>query len=106
MDAKDLQEKGQHFIARTKERFNFTTDAELTLFLIAKLTEETGELTDEILGEIQLQRKSKLEKRKQENLKEEFADVLIVLAALAEKLGINLEELIQSRLTRIKHPGE
>lgn len=66
-----------------------------------KLSEEVGELSNEILSTLSLQRKSKLEKRKKTNMFEEFADVILSTAALANSMGVDLNRAVKAKLTKL-----
>ncbi len=63
-----------------------------------KIVEELGELADEILTSMNLQRNSKIEKFSRENIEDEFADVLGSLVLLANELDIDIEEVIQRKI--------
>ncbi len=63
-----------------------------------KIVEELGELSDEILTSMNLQRDSKIAKFTQQNVEDEFADVLASLILLAIELNINIEEVIQRKI--------
>ncbi len=66
-----------------------------------KLSEETGELANDILSVMSLQRKSKLDEFNIKNLYEEFADVVITTAMLANKLHVNLERAVRDKLKKV-----
>ncbi len=66
-----------------------------------KLSEEVGELSNEILSTLSLQRKSKLEKTNKKNMFEEFADVILSTAALANSMGVDLDRAIRAKLTKV-----
>ncbi len=63
-----------------------------------KIVEELGELSDEILTSMNLQRDSKIAKFTQQNVEDEFADVLASLILLAIELDIDIEEVIQRKI--------
>jgi NTP pyrophosphatase (non-canonical NTP hydrolase) len=66
-----------------------------------KLTEELGELCDEVLAYNSMQRKDKLEKRDPNNLPEEFADVIITTLLLAEVIGVDIEKALKTKIEKI-----
>jgi NTP pyrophosphatase (non-canonical NTP hydrolase) len=76
-----LKDKNQRVFARTM-----------------KIVEELGELSDEILTSMNLQRDSKIAKFSRENLEDEFADVLASLILLANELDIDVETVIKKKL--------
>lgn len=63
-----------------------------------KVVEELGELSDEILTSMNLQRNSKIAKFSRENLEDEFADVLGSLILLSVELDIDIEKVIQKKI--------
>lgn len=66
-----------------------------------KLSEEVGELSNEILATLSLQRKSKLEKTSKKNMYEEFADVILSTAALANTMGVDLNRAVKAKLEKV-----
>ena len=69
---------------------------------VAKVMEESGELADEVLGQMALQRQEKLDKRQQGNLEAEFADVIITSFILAESLGIDPIRALKNKIKEIE----
>jgi len=63
-----------------------------------KIVEELGELADDILTSMNLQRKSKIAKFTRESLEDEFADVLGSLILLANELDIDVDKVIQKKI--------
>lgn len=76
-----LKDKNQRIFARTM-----------------KVVEELGELADEILTSMNLQRDSKIAKFSRENLEDEFADVLGSLVLLGNELDIDIEKVIKKKI--------
>lgn len=76
-----LKDKNQRVFARTM-----------------KIVEELGELSDEILTSMNLQRDSKIAKFSRENLEDEFADVLASLILLANETDIDVEAVIKKKI--------
>ncbi len=76
-----LKDKNQRVFARTM-----------------KVVEELGELSDEILTSMNLQRDSKIAKFSRENLEDEFADVLASLILLSCELDIDVEKVMQRKI--------
>lgn len=66
-----------------------------------KLSEEVGELSNDILSVLSLQRDSKLGSFDKKNLYEEFADVIITLSTLANTLRVDLERAVSSKLKKL-----
>lgn len=67
-----------------------------------KIVEELGELSDEILSSMNLQRDSKLEKHTRENLEDEFADVFGSLILLAIELNIDIPTIMKRKIAYTK----
>ena len=65
---------------------------------VAKVSEEYGELVDEILSSLNLQRDDKLSQYDRTNLSLEFVDVFITLLLLGDTLDINMKKAIELRL--------
>jgi len=63
-----------------------------------KIVEELGELSDEILTSMNLQRDSKIQKFSRKNIEDEFADVLGSLILLAIELDIDLIEVMERKI--------
>lgn len=64
-----------------------------------KIVEELGELSDEILTSMNLQRNSKIAAFSRQNVEDEFADVLGSLILLGIELDIDIEEVIARKIT-------
>lgn len=71
------------------------------LMKTVKLQEEVGELANEILASLALQRKSKLAKFEKRNLYAEFGDVILATASLANTLGVDLDRAVRNKLEKI-----
>ncbi len=63
-----------------------------------KIVEELGELADEILTSMSLQRESKVAQFSRENLEDEYADVLGSLILLGIELDIDVEKVMRKKL--------
>lgn len=63
-----------------------------------KIVEELGELSDEILTSMNLQRNSKIAKFSHQNIEDEFADVLGSLILLGNELEIDVEEVMVRKI--------
>lgn len=67
-----------------------------------KLSEELGELADNVLSFNADQRKEKLDGYDANNLPEEFADVIITALLLAESMNVDVERGIETKIEKIK----
>lgn len=65
---------------------------------IMKIVEELGELADEVLTSMNLQRNTKIAKFSQDNLEDEFADVLASLVLLGVELDLDMEMLLRRKI--------
>ena len=70
---------------------------------LAKLTEEVGEVSDELLKSFSYARKHKLEK--ENNLKNEIADVIIVTLLLAKNMNIDIDNALREKIKKIEARG-
>ncbi len=71
-----------------------------------KIMEELGELSDEILTSMNLQRNTKIAKFSQQNIEDEFADVLGSLILLGIELDIDVEEVMKRKIAFTKERFE
>lgn len=69
-----------------------------------KIVEELGELSDEILTSMNLQRNTKIAQFSHQNIEDEFADVLASLILLANEMDIDVETVIKRKIayTRVR----
>lgn len=87
---------------RLKKHFPHLQDNEKqVLARTVKLSEELGELCDEVLGALALQRKSKMENHDPQKLHDEFADVIIVTLLLAKDMGVDIQHALETKMTKI-----
>lgn len=63
-----------------------------------KLVEELGELSDEILTSMNLQRAPKMSQFSQENVEDEFADVLATVIMLGIELDIDVPKVMEKKI--------
>lgn len=73
----------------------------LILARTVKLTEELGELCNEVLTHSSLQRKQKLDNIDTENLPQEFADVIITALLLAKAMNVDIENALLKKIDKI-----
>lgn len=79
-----------------------TPERERALAHMAKLTEEMGELSEQVLASLGHQRKSKRSVDVKKNLAEEIADVIIVTILLAEDFSISIEPALRAKMKKIE----
>jgi NTP pyrophosphatase (non-canonical NTP hydrolase) len=102
MDLKDLIQFINTEDERLKKYYGGYTDQEKRILArTVKLTEELGELCDEVLAHNSLQRKEKLEERDSHNLSEEFADVVITALLLAKAMDIDITKALENKIAKV-----
>jgi NTP pyrophosphatase (non-canonical NTP hydrolase) len=102
MQLKELKEFIQKEDQRLREYFGSYPDEEKRILArTVKLTEELGELCDEVLSYNSMQRQDKLDKHDAANLPEEFADVVITTLLLAEIMKVDIEKALEQKIEKI-----
>jgi len=103
MDINTLQETIKNLNDKTTPHYKLYTQKEKAILTkTVKLNEEVGELCNDILGILRLQRKAKLDKFDKRNIYQEFADVIITTMQLASVAGVDLERAILDKLQTIE----
>jgi NTP pyrophosphatase (non-canonical NTP hydrolase) len=103
MNVNSLQAKLKELDDIRKPRYKLYTQEEKEILTrTIKLNEEVGELCNDILSVLKLQRKSKLEKFDKRNFYEEFADVIITTIMLANSAGVDIERAINDKMKKIE----
>ena len=103
MNLKNLQDKVKASDASRKRQPREYTEAEKDILTkTIKLNEEVGELCNDVLSVLKLQRKAKLERFEKRNFYEEFADVIITTLQLANSAGVDIERAITDKLKKIE----
>ncbi len=92
--------------ARLNRVFPSATPREEILARLAKLTEEVGELADEVLANSGNQRKEKLALKESHALSSEFADVVITSCLLAEQMGVDVADALTHKIVKINERFE
>lgn len=100
-------EEFQKFIDEQDALFRTTktvgySERERILARTVKLSEELGELSDEVLASLGDQRTGKMNGRNAESLGDEFADVVIVAFLLAKAMDVNVPEALARKIEKIK----
>lgn len=98
MEIKELVKFGKKDNERLKKR-NGTSEKEAILTNTIKLSEELGEVSEEVLKYFSYQRKDKMEKKNE--LSHEIADVIIVSSVLAASLNIDLEKALEEKMKKV-----
>jgi NTP pyrophosphatase (non-canonical NTP hydrolase) len=94
METKEFQKKCAEIVKSIDVKYKLTRDEHLSF---VQFMEEVGELAKEI-------NKPKLRKEEidRENLKGEFADVVLQLFILADMLGVDVEDAVELKLKILK----
>lgn len=103
MNLKSLQEKVKLLNEKTATQYTLYTEREKEILTkTVKLNEEVGELCNDILSILKLQRKAKLQRFDRRNMYEEFADVIITAMQLAVTAGVDVERAVSDKLKKIE----
>lgn len=103
MNLKAIQEKIKVLNEKTKPHYKLYTQTEKEILTkTVKLNEEVGELCNDILSILRLQRRAKLEKFDKRNIYSEFADVIITTIQLAGAAGVDIERAVHDKLRLIE----
>lgn len=102
MELKDLLQFINTEDERLKKYYGGSTDQEKRILVrTVKMTEEIGELCDEVLAHNALQRKEKLEAHDSANLSDEFADVVITTSLLAKAMDIDIVKALENKIAKV-----
>lgn len=78
------------------------TERERILAQTVKISEEFGELCDEVLASLGDQRTGKMDGRDAESLADEFADVVITTFLLAKSMNVNVMDALAHKTQKIR----
>ncbi|MFA4817371.1 MAG: MazG nucleotide pyrophosphohydrolase domain-containing protein [Parcubacteria group bacterium] len=84
-----------------KNHENYSDQEKRILARTVKLSEEVGELCNEVLLFNAMQRKDKQNDYDGKNLPNEIADVLIVTLLLAHAMNVDVEKALESKIEKI-----
>jgi len=103
MNIRNLQEKVKVLNEKTKPHYKLYSQEEKEILTkTVKLNEEVGELCNDILSVLKLQRRSKLERFDKKHIYQEFADVIITTIQLAVSSGVDIERAVNDKLKVIE----
>lgn len=103
MNLQNLEQRIKALNAKVKPAYKFTTREEKDILVqTVKLNEEVGELCNDILGILKLQRRAKQKIFDKRNIYEEFADVIISTITLAQTAEVDLERALKDKLEKIE----
>ena len=98
MTIQSLVEQYQSISAFLNERWPLKNSEQRVFARTMKIMEELGELSDEILTSMNLQRNTKIKNFSRENVEDEFADVLGSLILLGIELDVDVEKVMQKKI--------
>lgn len=103
MNLKTLQEKIKVLNEKTRPQYKLYTQVEKEILTkTVKLNEEVGELCNDVLGVLKLQRRAKMQHFDKRNIYQEFADVIITTIQLAAVAGVDIERAVNDKLKKIE----
>lgn len=107
MNVKNLQERLKELAKHSQITYKLRTPEEQEILSrTVKLNEEVGELCNDILAILKLQRKAKLDIFDKRNMYEEFADVIMTTMQLANAAGVDIERAIDDKLKKVEEKYE
>lgn len=107
MNVKNLQERLKDLAKHSPVQYKLKTPQEQEILSrTVKLNEEVGELCNDILSILKLQRKAKLENFDKRNVYQEFADVIMTTIQLANAAGVDVERAIEDKLKKVEEKYE
>lgn len=102
MELKELHDFVKAEDQRLRDLYPYETEKEMIMARMVKITEEVGELSEQVLKSLAFQRKEKMIDVKKEDLAEELIDVLITSFLLAEAFEVDMESAIEKKVEKIK----
>jgi NTP pyrophosphatase (non-canonical NTP hydrolase) len=104
MEIEKINQFAKFEMKRKEDLFN-KSNQEMILIDSLKLSEEVGEFMNEIQNFMGFQRKEKLDDKEtvKKHLGEECADIILVASMLANRLDLNLEEILNNKMNIVKN---
>ncbi len=100
-ELKDFAKKQNAWLARYYDVADITTREQVCLQMV-KVNEELGEFADALLSHYKGQRAEKLSDHDPENVAEEFADVIITLFVLADRMNIDAQTALEKTIKKLE----
>lgn len=100
---KDFLEYIDTFDNEVMTMFTHFSEKEMLLSRMTKLTEETGELANEVLASIGYQRSEKLKNHSKETLEGEFSDVFVTALLLAKAANIDINKALENKIEKLNN---
>lgn len=103
MNVRNLQDRLKELAKHSQVDYRIGTPQEQEILSrTVKLNEEVGELCNDILSILKLQRKAKLENFDKKNMYQEFADVIMTTIQLANAAGVDVERAIDDKIKKVE----
>lgn len=106
MNARELKEFISWENKRLLAAFDHGDKEKEVLYRSVKVSEEMGELSDQILHSFSMQRKEKTDTNlaiRKEKLSQECADVILTTLLLAKSLEVDIWDALEKKITIIKN---
>lgn len=103
MTIAELIEELREINQRLQKAYDLDDARVEVLARMTKISEELGELSDEVLSTVSMQRKDKLGQFRTENVAKELADVIVTVMILGITLDIDVEQALVERLAQLKN---
>ena len=97
MEIKELKEFAKETEDRLSRYYNKSKE-ELIIFHTLKMGEEAGEVFEQVLSHLNIQRKEK--EMNKSSIGEEIADVLLAGVVLAQSLNIDIEKELDNKMKK------
>jgi NTP pyrophosphatase (non-canonical NTP hydrolase) len=103
MELDSLMEFVEKYAKQQKGMLGELKDKEkLILSSTVKISEELGELCDQVLSHNSRQREEKMGGFNKDSLSEEFADTILAVLMLARDMNVNIEEALAAKIKKLK----
>jgi NTP pyrophosphatase (non-canonical NTP hydrolase) len=87
---------------RLLKQYGRVADGTWDLAHLAKLTEEMGELAEQVLGRHSMQRTEKLSRFTETSVADEVADVIISAILVGLGMGVDIESALERKMVKIE----
>jgi NTP pyrophosphatase (non-canonical NTP hydrolase) len=101
MELKELLKFVEIEDKRLQKHYGYLDQEKRVLARTVKLSEEVGELSNEVLAKLSFQRDKKLENLQEEKLAEEFADVIITALILANSMAVDIAKALERKIDKV-----
>lgn len=107
MDFKQVEERLKEIAKHSPISYELKTPKEQEILSrTVKLNEEVGELCNDVLSILKMQRKAKLDQFDKRNIYQEFADVILTTMQLAMAAGVDIDRAVKDKLKKVEEKYE